>query len=302
MSPADDLGTLAAALPPFKPLPQKAPDVTVEQAPDGTWYIRSDHPPGEGPRSIAHLLAERAAAHPERPYILQREPGHGPWKGVTYGEAKRAADGFAQWLLDRGMGAGDSVMVLSANSVPHALIMLGCYTAGVPIAPISPAYSLISSDHAKLKHYFATVRPRVVFAQSSAMFARAIETLKALDPTLTFVSVDGENGTTALSELTSTAPTSAVEAARERIGHSTVAKYLFTSGSTGMPKGVPQTHGMFAGVIAGGEGLRTEPADPDVVPQSLEWMPWSHISAGTIGFNGVLWSGGTVHLDEGKPI
>jgi feruloyl-CoA synthase len=300
MSPADDQAVLA--LPPFKPLPQKAPDVSVEKTPDGTYYIRSNHPPGEGPRSIAHLLAERAAAHPDRPYILQREPDHGPWRGVTYGEAKRAADGIAQWLLDHGLSGEDSVMVLSANSVEHALVMLGCYTAGVPIAPISPAYSLISSDHAKLKHCFATVKPRVVFAQSSALFARPFETLKALDPSLLFVTVDGEAGTTPLSELTDTVPTPAVERARERIDHATVAKYLFTSGSTGMPKGVPQTHGMFAGVIAGGEGLRTEPADPGVIPQSLEWMPWSHISAGTIGFNSVLWGGGTVHLDEGKPI
>jgi feruloyl-CoA synthase len=302
MSPADDQGAIATAPPPFKPLPQKAPDVAIEKTADGTYYVRSNHPPGDGPRSIAHLLAERAAAHPDRPYLLQRAPGHGPWGGVTYGEAKRAADGVAQWLLDRGLTGADSVMVLSANSVEHALVMLGCYTAGVPIAPISPAYSLISSDHAKLKHCFATVRPHVVFAQSSAMFARAFETLKGLDPSLTFVSVDGENGTIGLSELTSTAPTPAVEAARERIGHETVAKYLFTSGSTGMPKGVPQTHGMFAGVIAGGEGLRDEPVDPDLVPQSLEWMPWSHISAGNIGFNGVLWAGGTLHLDEGKPI
>lgn len=302
MSPADDQAAVSAAPPPFKPLPQKAPDVSIEKLPDGTYYVRSNHPPAEGPRSIAHLLAERAAAHPDRPYILQRAPGHGPWTGVTYGEAKQAADGIAQWLLDRGLGPDDSVMVLSANSVEHALVMLGCYTAGVPIAPISPAYSLISSDHAKLKHCFATVKPRVVFAQSSAMFARAIETLKALDPTLTFVSVDGENGTTALSELTSTKPTAAVEAARERIDHATVAKYLFTSGSTGMPKGVPQTHGMFAGVIAGTEGLRDEAADPALIPQGLEWMPWSHISAGNIGFNGMLWAGGTLHLDEGKPI
>src|SRR5678815_3766062 len=201
MSPADDQGALAneiaaKTLPPFKPLPQRAPDVSIEKAADGTYYVRSNHAPGEGPRSIAHLLAERAAAHPDRPYILQREPNHGPWRGVTYGEAKRAADGIAQWLLDQRLTNADSVMVLSANSVEHALMMLGCYTAGVPVAPISPAYSLISSDHAKLKHCFATVKPRVVFAQSSAMFARAFETLKALDPTLRFVTVDGGGGTT----------------------------------------------------------------------------------------------------------
>src|SRR3954471_20877649 len=146
MSPADDLlvnERPKAAPPPFKPLPMKAPDVTVERRDDGSILIASNHPPGEGPRSIAHLIAERAAAHPDRPYILQREPNHGPWRGVTYGEAKRAADGVAQWLIDRGLTGDDSVMVLSANSVQHALVMLGCYTAGVPIAPISPAYSLI---------------------------------------------------------------------------------------------------------------------------------------------------------------
>jgi feruloyl-CoA synthase len=302
MSPADDLAAVAAAPPPFKPLPQKAPDVSIEKTAEGTYYVRSNHPPAEGPRSIAHLLAEKAAAHPDRPYILQRAPGHGPWGGVTYGEAKRAADGIAQWLLSQSLTGADSVMVLSANSVEHALVMLGCYTAAVPIAPISPAYSLISSDHAKLKHCFATVKPRVVFAQNSEMFARAFETLKALDPTLRFVTVDGGNGTTALSELTATEPTAAVEAARETLNHSTVAKYLFTSGSTGMPKGVRQTHGMFAGVIAGMEGIRDEPADPDIVPQGLEWMPWSHISAGNIGFNGAMWAGATLHLDEGKPI
>jgi feruloyl-CoA synthase len=302
MSPADDLAAAATAPPPFKPLPQKAPDVSIEKTADGTYYVRSNHPPAQGPRSIAHLLAEKAAAHPDRPYILQRAPGHGPWGGVTYAEAKRAADGIAQTLLDRGLTGADSVMVLSANSVEHALVMLGCYTAGVPIAPISPAYSLISSDHAKLKHCFATVKPRVVFAQNSDMFERAFETLRALDPSLVFVSVDGGNGTTLLADVMATEPTAAVDAVRETLNHSTVAKYLFTSGSTGMPKGVPQTHGMFAGVIAGMEGLRDEPADPDAIPQVLDWMPWSHISAGNIGFNGAMWGGATLHLDEGKPI
>lgn len=301
MSPADDLAS-ATSKPAFKPLPQKTPDVSVERRPDGVVLVRSNHPPGAGPRSIGHLLAEKAAAHPDRPYILQRAPGHGPWQGVTYGEAKRAADGVAQWLLDRGLAGEDAVMVLSANSVEHALMMLGCYEAGVPIAPISPAYSLISSDHAKLKHCFATVRPKVVFAQNAAMFARAFETLRALDPGLVFVTVDGGEWTIPLAELTATQPTPAVEAAMDRVGHDTTAKYLFTSGSTGMPKGVPQTHGMFAGVIAGQEGLRDEEPDPDLVPQSLEWMPWSHISAGNISFNGVLWGGGTLYLDEGKPL
>lgn len=305
MTSADGAASAAVSAPkvPFKPLPQKGPDVTVERRADGSILVRSNHAPGEGPRSIAHLLRDKALAHPDRPWMKQREPGHGPWRQVTYGEALRAAEGIAQSLLDRGLTGADSVMVLSSNSIEHALVMLGCYTAGVPVAPISPAYSLISSDHAKLRHCAAVVRPKVVFAQSGAMFERAFQTLREVDPGLVFVTADGEGeGAIPLSDLLATEPTAAVEAARETLGHETVAKYLFTSGSTGMPKGVPQTFGMMSATIAGGEGLRAEEADPDVVPQSLEWMPWSHISAGNIGFNGVLWGGGTVHLDEGKPI
>lgn len=288
---------------PFKPLPMKGPDVTVERRADGTIVITSNHAPGEGPRSIAHLLVAKAGEHGERPYLKQREPGHGPWRGVSYGQALRAVEGVAQWLLDQKLGAGDSVMILSGNSIEHALMTLGAYTAGVPAAPISPAYSLISTDHAKLKHCFERVAPRVVFAQSGALFDKALATLKALDPTIAVVTVDGTgDGAISFADIAATAPTAAVEASREAVGPATVAKYLFTSGSTGMPKAVPQTHGMMAGVIAGQDGLKLDEPDDGQIPQALEWMPWSHISAGNISFNGTLWAGGTLHIDEGKPL
>ena len=303
MTPSDGASPLRDAEAAFKPLPMKGPDVSVEHRPDGSFVITSNHAPGEGPRSIAHLLAQKAAEHPDRPYLKQREPGHGPWRGVTYGQALRAAEGIGQWLLDQGLGADDSVMVLSGNSIEHALIMLGAYTAGVPVAPISPAYSLISTDHAKLRHCFDKVAPRVVFAQSGAMFERALATLRAIDPTIAVVTVDGAGeGAIAFADIAATVPTAAVEAARETLGPQTVAKYLFTSGSTGMPKAVPQTFGMMTGVIAGQDGLKLEEPETGEVPQSLEWMPWSHISAGNIGFNGLMWAGGTLHIDEGKPL
>jgi feruloyl-CoA synthase len=300
--PVDDQAK--PALPPYSPLPQKAPDISVERRSDGVVLIRSNHPPAAGPRSIAHLLVERATEFPDRNYIQQRLPGHGAWAGVTYREALRAAESIAQWLHHRGLATADSVMVLSANSVEHALITLGCYTAGVPVAPISPAYSLISTDHAKLKHCFSVVRPKVVFAQHGTQFARAFVTLRSLDPTMVFVTVDGAQDTTKLVELLATATNTQTAAARERITHQTVAKYLFTSGSTGMPKAVPQTHGMMSALIAGTEGLaqRASPAPTSEPLQLLEWMPWSHISAGNISFNNVLWTAGTLFLDEGKPL
>ena len=304
MSVADEIPAVRAdALPPFKPLPLKAPDVAIERRADGSILIASRHPPGDQPRSIAHLLAERARTHPERRYIGQRTAPGGHWRFVTYGAAKRAADGIAAWLLARGLGPADSVMVLSGNSIEHALVTLGCYTAGVPVAPISPAYSLISADHAKLKHCFGAVRPRLVFAQTGQQFARAFATLRALAPDLMIVTADGAGeGALALAELTETVPGAESAAALDRVGPASTAKYLFTSGSTGLPKCAPQTHGMMAGVIAGQDGLRDEEIDPGFIPESLEWMPWSHISAGNIGFNGVLWNGGTVYLDEGKPV
>jgi feruloyl-CoA synthase len=126
--------------------------------------------------------------------MAQRLPGHGPWRFITYGEAKRASDGAAAWLLARGLGQDDAVLILSGNAIEHALMKLGCYAAGVPAAPISPAYSLMSADHAKLKHCWATVRPKVVFAQSGAQFAPALAVLRALDPEITVVTVDGEGG------------------------------------------------------------------------------------------------------------
>ena len=293
---------LDVAAPPFRRLPQKGPDVSVEHRADGCILIRSNHAMAPPPRSIAHLFADRAAEHPERAFLMQRQPGHGPWRGVTYGEAHRQVEGVAQWLLDRGLGADDAVMILSANSVEQALLMLGCYAAGVPAGPVSPAYSLVSTDHAKLRHAFSILRPKVVFAQDTGSYARAFETLRALDPELVFVTADGGEGTVAFADLAATEPGAAVDQARERIGHATVAKYLFTSGSTGMPKGVPQTHGMMVHVIAGQEGLRDDDGAPSDAPVSLDWMPWSHISAGNIHFNGNIAAGGTLYLDEGKPV
>lgn len=293
-------------LPPFKPLPQKAPDIEIERKSDGTVYIRSRHPLGHMPRSIAHLFEEKAAAHPNRNFIGQRQMlpdgKTGDWKYITYGEANARANAVAQALLNRGLGPDKPLMVLSGNSIPHAIMMLGAMKAQVPIAPVSVAYSLMSGDHSKLKHVFEMTKPKMIFAEQGPMYARALAALPLDGVDVVTVMPIPDRATTAYEDLIKTNVSGDVAASVDKVNHDTVAKYLFTSGSTGMPKGVIQTHGMMCATIAASEGLRVEDPDPNEIPQSLEWMPWNHISAGNIGFNGNINAGGTVHLDMGKPI
>lgn len=293
-------------LPPFKPLPQKAPDIEIERKSDGTVYIRSRHQPGQMPRSIPHLLEEKAAAHPDRNFIGQRkmlpDGKTGDWQYITYGEANARANAVAQALLNRGLGPDAPLMVLSGNSIPHGVMMLGAMKARVPVAPVSVAYSLMSGDHSKLKHVFEITKPKMIFAEQGPMYARALSALPLDGVEVVTVQPIPDRKTTAYDDLIKTNVSNDVAAALDKVNHDTVAKYLFTSGSTGMPKGVIQTHGMMCATIAASEGLRVEDPDPDEIPQSLEWMPWNHISAGNIGFNGNLNAGGTVHLDMGKPI
>lgn len=286
---------------PFKPLPFKTPLLEIERRADGSILMRSAHDEGDAPATMAQLLADRASEFPDRLLLCERKPAGGPWTGVTYAEAKRAADGIAQWLIDGGFGADDAVIVLSDNSLEHGLMMLGCYTAGIPLAPVSAAYSLMSSDHAKLLHCFDVVKPRLIFVQDAAAYAPALQALLARNPGIRVVSVSGDEGTIAFQELTDTVAGDAVPAAMDIIGPDHVAKYLFTSGSTGMPKCVPQTHGMLVAIISAQEGLTATPVRRDVAAEFLEWMPWSHVSAGNVIFNTVLWDAGTLYLDAGRP-
>ncbi|WP_339614023.1 AMP-binding protein [uncultured Parvibaculum sp.] len=288
---------------PFKPLKQKPPKIVVERMDDGTTYVRSQHELPEMNRSVPHILAEKAAAHPERNFIGERGPD-GAWRYITYGEAHRAARAVAAALLQRGLNQSTPIMILSGNSIAHAVMALGAMKAGVPVAPVSVPYSLMSADYSKLKHVTATAKPRLVFAEQGEMFAKAINALDLGDD-VTIVTGSGEvpgRETLSYHDIIATPAGAEVDEALDRVDHDTVAKYLFTSGSTGMPKGVVQTHRMMMAQLAAQEALRTEEPDPEDVPQSLEWMPWNHISAGNISFNGNLANGGTIHLDSGKPV
>jgi feruloyl-CoA synthase len=299
-----------APLPPFKNLPMTAPDVTLERRTDGVMYLRANQAPGDRPRSIAHLLDERAAMHPDRDFLKQRAPtpsvaGLGPWRAITYGAAKTASDSLAQAFIDLGLGPDAPLMILSGNSIEHAVLTLAAMKARAPVAPMSVPYSTMSSDYGKIRHAFKLVRPKAVFVQTRAPFAGAIaaimEEFGGPIPVICAAPLEGETSLP-YAALASVTATPEVAAAMDAIDDATVAKYLFTSGSTGMPKGVPQTQGMLSWQIAGNEGLRAEPRDPDEIIETLDWLPWNHISGANVNFNGALWAGATLYIDEGKPL
>lgn len=287
-----------AAPPPFKPLPFRRPDMEVWKK-GGAMYFRSRTPLPSVARSIPHLLDEKANAHPDRPWLRQREPGHGPWREVTYGEGRALTKGFAQALLDRGLGRDRPLMILSGNSIEHALASLGAQRIGAPACPVSVAYSTMSSDFAKLKHCFNALRPGAVFVQTMEPFRKALAALPLEG--VAIISADGSPGSEAFYDLAKTAPGPKVDAATYWLSAASVGKYLFTSGSTGMPKPAPQTQGAMTAQIACRQAIDLDPADPEDIPIFLDWMPWSHISGGNVNFHGNLAAGGIFHIDEGRP-
>ena len=286
----------------FKPLGMLPPSVEVEHREDGTILMRSRHAPAAAPQSIPHLLRDRAVEYPDRAFIKERKGQDGEWQALSYGEALRLSENVAQALIHRRLGAGDAVLILSGNSTEQAVLILGCMTAGVAAVPVSASYSLASSDLGRLLHCASVAQPTMVFAQHHAPFAAAIEALRGAHPDIEVVTVDGGETGMMLSDLWDCEASADVAARRDTLGPQTVAKILFTSGSTGMPKGVPQTQGMMTAVLAGTTGLRSEAFHAEETIEMLDWMPWSHISAGNINFNGVINEAGTLYLDGGRPI
>lgn len=290
----------AATLPPFRKLPYKGPDIEVTRGEGGVVYLRSRTPIGPSPRSIPHLLDERAAMHPDRPWLKQRAPNHGPWREVTYGQAARMTRSLAQALLDRGLGPDAPLLILSGNSIEHALMSVAAQRIGAPATPISMAYSTMSTDFAKLKHCFNAVKPKAIFVQTMDPFRKALAALP-LDG-VSVISADGSEGSEAFAKLAETPPTSLVDTAMDWLGPDSIGKYLFTSGSTGMPKPTPQSQGSMTAQIAARGAIELPPEDPEEIAQTLDWMPWSHISGGNVNFNNVLSLGGVFHIDEGRPM
>jgi feruloyl-CoA synthase len=269
------------------------PRVTAERG--DAVLLRSAEPLGEYPVSVLHSVREHARLAPDRAMIAERAGND--WRRVTYAEAVAAAGAIGQGLLDRGLGPARPLLILSGNSVDHLLVTLGAMTAGVPVAPVSVAYSLQSHDHARIRAIAELIGPGAVFAEDADAFGPALDALPGVPP---IVSRGGRPGTAPLSVLMQTEPAAAVAAAFAGLRPEGVAKILFTSGSTGIPKGVLNTHRMLA---ANQQMIRQAwPFLAVDAPVIVDWLPWSHTFGGNHNMNMALTSGGTLYVDGGRPV
>ena len=239
---------------------------------------------------ICAWLIEWANNDPQRIFLAERSNG-GDWNRISYGETLTSVRSIAQSLLDRGITAERPVMLLSENSIAHALLQMAAIFIGIPSVPVSPAYSLMSQDFGKLNYVFDLVEPSVVFAANSNAFANALASLK-LD------GIDVINAAN-LEEMASTKATSNVDDALSNVGPDTVARILFTSGSTGVPKGVINTHRM----LCSNQQALTQvwPFIERRPPVLVDWMPWNHTFGGNHNLCMILKNGGTLYIDGGKP-
>lgn len=269
------------------------PRIVLETRADGIRSLRSVEPLLPTPPSLLHVFRDRSDAHPDR--LLLAERGADGWRSLTWGQARVLVDRLAQGLLSRGL-ADRPVLLLSGNSQEHLLLTLAAWTVGAPVVPTSVAYSLQSTDHAKLRAMADLADPGAVFAQDPS-FARALQAVGG-GRTLLLAQGTGDRAVT-LADL-QVEPTDEVDERAAGVSAGTVAKLLFTSGSTGTPKGVVNPHGL---LVANQQQMRQVwPFLADEPPVLLDWLPWSHTFGGNHNVGLVLMNGGSLWIDDGKPV
>jgi feruloyl-CoA synthase len=275
-----------------------------EMRADGSQIVTSTEPLQPYAARLTDRFLHWAEATPDRTLVAKRAGTgagtRGDWRRVSYAEALASARSIAQVLLDHGLNAERPLAILSDNDIEHLLLGLGAMLAGVPFAPISAAYSLLSQDHSKLRHILGVLTPGMVFAADGNAFAKAIDAVvpAATPVVLTKGAVAGRS-TLSIAELLATPATAQVDAAHARVGPDTIAKFLFTSGSTKLPKGVINTQRMLCSnqqmIRQCFPDLQREP------PVLVDWLPWNHTFGGNHNVGITLYNGGTLYIDEGKP-
>jgi len=280
------------------------PRVAREDLADGGCVLRSSVALEPYPDTLCHDLEHWAAAAPDRIFLAERS-GAGGWYSLDYATVRRKARAIAAALLGRDLSLHRPVMILSDNSLDSALLQLGALYAGVVFAPVSPAYSLMSRDFSKLKAICALLEPGLIFAEDGVLFARALDALDLPPPDrggpeiVVSRNAPPDRAVTEFTALAGAGATDSVDAATAAIGPDTVAKILFTSGSTGEPKGVINTHRM---LCSNQQAIRQMwPFLKNRPPVIVDWLPWNHTFGGNHNFNLILKNGGTLYIDAGKP-
>jgi feruloyl-CoA synthase len=292
--------TAAASDVPMRPLRLGPAEVTMRTAPDGAIYVKSVHPLGPYGRRYLEPLEHWAEVAPDRVFLAERDAA-GEWRRLTYREALAEVRAVGEALLRRPLSVERPVAILSGNSIEHAVLGLAACLVGIPYAPVSPAYSLVATDYAKLRHIFGLLTPGLVYAADGGRFAKAIAAVAPADAEIV-VGANPAPGqpTTPFADLLATQPTPAVDRAAAAVTPETVLKILFTSGSTSMPKGAIQTNGMQcanqAMIRSVMRFLEDEP------PVLVDWSPWHHTAGGNNNFGLVLFNGGSTYIDGGAPV
>ena len=289
--------------PQFRPLRFGVTRVTLQDGVPGTHYLKADQELQAFPDRLTDRLQHWAQHKPDQSLFARRvklaDGSLGDWRHVTYAEAWRTARNIAQGLINRGLNAERPVVILSENSLEHALLALGCMVAGVPFVPTSPPYSLISQDYDKLKHVLRTVTPGMVFA-SDARYAKAIAATVSSDMEIVMHEggIEGQQ-VTSFEALCQTPATSQVDAAIAATGPDTIVKFLFTSGSTKMPKAVINTQRLWCANQQ--QMMQSMPVLAETPLVLVDWLPWNHTFGGNHNFGMVVFHGGTMYIDDGKP-
>jgi feruloyl-CoA synthase len=288
----------------YRPLTFGVTRATLRDGAQGTHYLRADRDLPPFPDRITDRFVHWATTRPDQTVFARRvknaDGSTGGWRHITFAQALDAARRIGQGLIHRGLSAERPVLILSENDLEHALLALGCIYAGIAYCPTSPAYSLVSQDFDKLHHVVKTLTPGLVFASDASRYSRAM--LATLGEGVELVTTEGTvpgRATTPFADLLATDPTPAVDAAMAATGPDTIVKFLFTSGSTKMPKAVINTQRMWcANQQQMVESMPVLAQNPLVL---VDWLPWNHTFGGNHNVGMVLFHGGTLFIDDGKP-
>jgi feruloyl-CoA synthase len=284
----------------FRPTDFLPVDLAVERRDDGSIVLRSRIALQEFEPCLPRVLATQAVRLGNKPYLVQRQGPQRTWTPHSYADTKRDTDAIAQWLLDRGIARDRPILILSGNSIAHALVKLGGMAAGIPACPVSANYGLMDANFTRLRHVVQLTRPGVVFVENAKPFARALEQVDFGDAiVLTATPNDAPPGAESLANVLATRVTDAVAERIAALRGEDHAAYMLTSGSTGPPKAVVQTYANIAANIA--QALQTIGSAAGWRGTTMDWLPWNHVS-GAFGKMLSLVAGGTLYIDEGKPV